>query len=243
MVAGRHHRPGQGRAHRAAGRGFGRRPAGHHRSDDRRAPKKDAPMRRCRRWRRHGRHGRHGLLSGEGTPQNNKGPLRAKPGGLSRSPRSAQPPRRASRKALRLGPATPRHHLTDPRYPSRTCPQTLCWRRRGDRCRRRAPYRAAALSMTLRKSLPRSVAGRAPRRKIGSTANSGLLRKQRDRIPSRRRASSSPFSARHFSPNAPLPMVAAAKNSYSSSGPVSDRQAATFVDASRSRARRLYREA
>ena len=32
----RHHRPDQGRAHRAAGRGLGRRPADHHRGDGRR---------------------------------------------------------------------------------------------------------------------------------------------------------------------------------------------------------------
>ena len=55
------HRPGQGRALRPAGRGLGRRPADHHRGDDRRAaeegsrPSADA-------GRRHGRHGRHGLL-------------------------------------------------------------------------------------------------------------------------------------------------------------------------------------
>ena len=40
--AGRHHRPDQGRAHRAAGRRFGGRPAGHDRGDGRRAPKKEA---------------------------------------------------------------------------------------------------------------------------------------------------------------------------------------------------------
>ena len=34
----RHHRPDQGRAHRAAGRGLGRRPADHHRGDGGRAP-------------------------------------------------------------------------------------------------------------------------------------------------------------------------------------------------------------
>ena len=37
LIDGRHHRPGQGRAHRAAGRGLGRRPADHHRSDGRRS--------------------------------------------------------------------------------------------------------------------------------------------------------------------------------------------------------------
>ena len=53
----RRDRPGQGRAHRAAGRRFGRRPADHHRGDDRRQAGAEGPGRR-RRW--HGRHGRHG---------------------------------------------------------------------------------------------------------------------------------------------------------------------------------------
>ena len=58
---GRHHRPDQGRAHGAPGRGFGRRPPRHHRGDGRRAPEEGS--RRCgdARWRR--RHGRHGLLT------------------------------------------------------------------------------------------------------------------------------------------------------------------------------------
>ena len=43
---GRHHRPDQGRAHRAAGRGFGRRPPRHHRGDGRRASEEGS--RRCR---------------------------------------------------------------------------------------------------------------------------------------------------------------------------------------------------
>ena len=44
-----HHRPGQGRAHGAAGCGFGRRPAGHHRSDGRRdAEEEGRPCRPCR---------------------------------------------------------------------------------------------------------------------------------------------------------------------------------------------------
>ena len=60
MVDEGHHRPGQGRARGAAGRGFGRGPAGDHRSDGRRAAQEggsgsgDAGRRR---------HGRHGLLS------------------------------------------------------------------------------------------------------------------------------------------------------------------------------------
>ena len=54
---GRHRRPGQGRAHRAAGRGLGRRPADHHRGDGRRSAEGASPLRRCRRRRRHGRHG------------------------------------------------------------------------------------------------------------------------------------------------------------------------------------------
>ena len=53
-----HHRPGQGRAPRAAGRGLGRGPARHHRSDGRRTAEGRRP-RRCRRGRRHGRNGRH----------------------------------------------------------------------------------------------------------------------------------------------------------------------------------------
>ena len=62
---GRHHRPDQGRAHGAAGRGLGRRPAGHHRGDDRRAAGEEGPGRRPA-GRRHGRHGRHGLLRQSG---------------------------------------------------------------------------------------------------------------------------------------------------------------------------------
>ena len=56
---GRHRRPDQGRAHRAAGRRFDRRPAGHHRGDGRRASEEG--IRRPAMpagWR----HGRHGLL-------------------------------------------------------------------------------------------------------------------------------------------------------------------------------------
>ena len=42
-----HRRPGQGRSHRPAGRGFGRRPADHHRSHDRRSSEEGIG------WRRH----------------------------------------------------------------------------------------------------------------------------------------------------------------------------------------------
>ena len=56
----RHRRPGQGRAHRAAGRGLGRRPAHHHRGDGRRSAEGQARDADGRRGRR--RHGRHGLL-------------------------------------------------------------------------------------------------------------------------------------------------------------------------------------
>ena len=46
---GRHHRPDQGRAHGAAGRGFGRRPADHHRGDGgREAGEEVGRCRRCR---------------------------------------------------------------------------------------------------------------------------------------------------------------------------------------------------
>ena len=59
---GRHHRPDQGRAPRAAGRGLDRRPADHHRGDGGRAARAEGPAGDAAR-RRHGRHGRHGLLS------------------------------------------------------------------------------------------------------------------------------------------------------------------------------------
>ncbi len=56
--------PGQGGAHRAAGRRFRRRPHDHHRGGDRRgAEEAGAGARRRRHGRRNGRHGRHGLLS------------------------------------------------------------------------------------------------------------------------------------------------------------------------------------
>jgi chaperonin GroEL len=53
---GRHRRSGQGRAHGAAGRGFGRRPADHHRGDGRRQAEEGQPAPDAGR-RRHGRHG------------------------------------------------------------------------------------------------------------------------------------------------------------------------------------------
>ena len=52
-----HRRPGQGRAHRSAGRGLGCRPAGHHRSHDRRSSEEG----RCRR-----RHAGGGGMGGMG---------------------------------------------------------------------------------------------------------------------------------------------------------------------------------
>ena len=61
----RRDRPGQGRAHRAAGRRLGRRPAHHHRGDDRRQAGAEGPGRR-RHARRHGRHGRHDVISPPG---------------------------------------------------------------------------------------------------------------------------------------------------------------------------------
>ena len=51
----------QGRALRATGRRFGRRPAHHHRGDGRRAPQEGARASADARWR-HGWHGRHGFL-------------------------------------------------------------------------------------------------------------------------------------------------------------------------------------
>ena len=58
---GRHHRPDEGRAHGAAGRGFGRRPARHDRGDGCREAGEEGPGRRASG--RHGRHGRHGFLT------------------------------------------------------------------------------------------------------------------------------------------------------------------------------------
>ena len=49
--------PVEGRAHRAAGRGVGRRPADHHRGDGRRSAEGQARDADGRRRRRHGRHG------------------------------------------------------------------------------------------------------------------------------------------------------------------------------------------
>ena len=69
----RRHRPGQGGAHRAAGRGLGRRPADHHRGDGGREAEEGEPdAGRRPRWRRHGRHGRHGLLSPRRTRGTNR---------------------------------------------------------------------------------------------------------------------------------------------------------------------------
>ena len=51
-----HHRPDQGRAPGAAGRGLGRGPADHHRGDGRRGAEEEARSGHAG-WRRHGRHG------------------------------------------------------------------------------------------------------------------------------------------------------------------------------------------
>ena len=48
MLEGRHRRSGEGRAHRAAGRRFGRRPADHDRGHGRRGCRRRSPLRRCR---------------------------------------------------------------------------------------------------------------------------------------------------------------------------------------------------
>ena len=57
--AGRHHRPDQGRARRAAGRRFGGGPPGHHRGDGRRASEEGSRRPPCPAA---GRQRRHGLL-------------------------------------------------------------------------------------------------------------------------------------------------------------------------------------
>ena len=78
----RRDRPGQGGAHRAAGRLLGGRPLDHHRGDGGREAEEGEPdAGRRPRWRRHGRHGRHGLLSprrreaGTGGAAGNRGPF------------------------------------------------------------------------------------------------------------------------------------------------------------------------
>ena len=73
---GRHHRPDQGRAHGAAGRGLGRRPPRHHRGDGRRAPEEGSPDGHARGRRRHGR---HGLLVHAPSALNTKGAAQAAP--------------------------------------------------------------------------------------------------------------------------------------------------------------------
>ena len=57
-----HHRPGQGRASRAAGCGLGRGPAGDHRGDGRRSAEGKSAAGDA--GRRHGRNGRHGRMGG-----------------------------------------------------------------------------------------------------------------------------------------------------------------------------------
>ena len=79
-----HHRPGQGRARGAAGRGLGRGPAGDHRSDGRRNCRRSRPpmppARRRHGW--HGRHGRNGrrdgLLSSLEISQDGRGPAKSR---------------------------------------------------------------------------------------------------------------------------------------------------------------------
>ncbi len=72
-----HHRSGQGGAYRAAGRLFGRRPAGDHRSHGRRTAEGAGASDARRRWRRHGWNGRHGLLSANLPANQIEGRLRA----------------------------------------------------------------------------------------------------------------------------------------------------------------------
>ena len=73
-----HRRSGEGRAHRAAGRGLGRGPARHHRGDGRRSAEGQAGRRRHASGRR--RHGRDGLLRFTfRTTEETKGPLSSGP--------------------------------------------------------------------------------------------------------------------------------------------------------------------
>jgi chaperonin GroL len=88
---GRHHRPHQGRAHRAAGRRFDRRPAGDYRGHGRGSSQEGVRRRHGRRHgrRRHGRHGRRdGLLGSPTQPELRDGVLR---GPVFVRPRKAGP--------------------------------------------------------------------------------------------------------------------------------------------------------
>ena len=76
MVKGGHHRPGEGGAHRAAGRGLRRRPAHHHRGHGRREAREEERHGRCRR--RHAGHGRHGHVAHPSSQRHGAG-LRARP--------------------------------------------------------------------------------------------------------------------------------------------------------------------
>ena len=64
LIAEGHHRPGQGRAHGAAGRGFRGRPAGHHRGRRGRGAEEGGRRPRAHAGRRHGRHG-HDVVRAE----------------------------------------------------------------------------------------------------------------------------------------------------------------------------------
>ena len=83
--AGRHHRPGQGRPGRLAGRRFGGGPAGDDGSHGRRTSEEGIQRGRHAR-RRHGRHGRHGLLAPRTAKRIRRG-LRARSAHLNDPPR------------------------------------------------------------------------------------------------------------------------------------------------------------
>ena len=120
---GRHHRPGQGGAHRAAGCRLDRRPPDHHRSHGRRTAEGAGPGDAGRR-RRHGR--RDGVLSQAPAIENTKGAASAAPFFLQKS--SSSP---AGTSASSARPARARCPACARRSPAparRACPRSACMR-------------------------------------------------------------------------------------------------------------------
>ena len=106
-----HHRSGQGRAHRPAGRRLDRRPDDHHRSRRRRGAEEEGRPRP--RARRHGRHGRHGHVSRPTHPGADKAPPEPGSGGallFDRSPMLRDGPRYHAANRAPAGP--PKQSLT-----------------------------------------------------------------------------------------------------------------------------------
>ena len=192
---GRRHRPDQGRARRAPGRGFGRGPADHHRGGDQRASRRQAGDADARR-RRHGRHGRHGLLrSGHPTDTRKTGPgerssglfrgLKGQKKILGPSPQTPWPARSWVRRRLRAYEASednftrpcwmsPRRLGTAQSRPKHTEPRQGVW---GDGPRifpSRFPLADPTAMLSINRALPiraatSNLAGASPRRMSGAS--------------------------------------------------------------------------